>query len=66
MSQIWKPKPIAVYIQWVVDIAEESSEKLSDWENTFIESVYTRLEYGTQLTEAQAKKLEELYVKYTS
>lgn len=64
---MWKPLEIEVYKQWVTDIIEEAQDNLTDWETTFIESIYNRL-YNIQknLTEPQAVKLEQIYTRYTS
>lgn len=64
MAKIWEPQPTLVYQHWIKDILEESSDKLSDWESSFIENVESQLRYRN-LTQAQAEKLESIYVKYT-
>lgn len=61
MSRLWKPEPIEVYKEWVESIIVEAQDKLSEWENNFVESIQTRLMNGWNLTENQANKLEQIY-----
>lgn len=65
MAKIWQPQPRETYKQWIDDILEEASDKLTDWEEKFIESISSRLAYEN-LTQPQAESLEKIYVKYTS
>jgi len=65
MPRVWIPQGKDVYRKWVEDIIMESEEKLNEWERTFIASIETRLDNNWQLTETQAQKLEDIYVKYT-
>lgn len=65
MGTVWKPQPIEVYKDWIDSIETEASDRLNDWESTFVSNIRERLLYGP-LTEAQADKLESIYVKYTS
>jgi len=65
MAEIWKPRSKEVLQHWIDTILDESSDKLNDWENSFVDNMNHILFMG-QLTEAQENKLEELYVKYTS
>jgi len=62
---IWKPQPREVYQEWIDTIITEASDDLNDWESKFIESIQRHLYYG-DLTEAQAEKLESIYVEKTS
>ena len=66
MAKIWTPQPIEVYRSWVDAIAREASDDLNDWETKFVDDMDTRLTQLTNLTEGQADKLEQIYVKYTS
>lgn len=66
MSLKWKPQPINVYIDWIIDISDESGDKLNGWELNFVNSIMHRLDTGNNLTESQAEKLEKIYGKYTS
>ena len=66
MSEMWKPQSISVLRQWLRDIETEASDKLNDWENSFISQITLRLDQGYQLTKAQEDKLEQIYVKHTS
>jgi hypothetical protein len=65
MPEIWKPQSIDVYKDWLVSILIEATDKLNDWELSFITNIDMRLGNGIQLTETQAEKLEQIYVKYT-
>lgn len=65
MSKPFKPAEISVYKAWIEAIVSESSDKLNDWENTFIDSLSLRLNSGNNLSEGQANKLEEMYSKFT-
>ena len=65
MAEMWKPQPRSTYRYWVETILMESSDKLSDWEKNFLDSIDNRLNFS-DLTEGQAEKLEQLYTKYTS
>jgi hypothetical protein len=66
MTKIWQAQPIDVYKTWLVAITEEASDKLNNWELNFLDSIANRLMASRNLTEFQAQKLEEIYVKYTS
>ncbi len=66
MAEIWKPQPIEIYQSWVDAIVSEASDDLNDWENKFIDNIQIRLNFGNQLTEEQAKKLESIYSEKTS
>ena len=64
MSKIWEPREISTYISWVEAVLE-TSEELTEWEDTFIESIYIRLLKDQNLTENQANKLENIYAEKT-
>lgn len=66
MSPVWKPKNIQVYIDLVNTITEEAEGNLNNWERNFIVSIGDRLMKGTNLTELQAEKLEQIYATKTS
>jgi hypothetical protein len=66
MARIWQPQSIDVYLSWVEAIEEEASDKLSEWELGFIESVHNRLLSKINLTEKQESILERIYVEKTS
>lgn len=61
----WKPQSNEVYQQWINDILTEVSEELNDWELSFVGDMEIRLQFHQLPTEAQAKKLEDIYAKYT-
>jgi hypothetical protein len=65
MAKIWTPQEIEVYRTWVRALYEEASDKLSDWENSFVDNIGTQLLSNRNLTEAQAEKLEQVYAKHT-
>lgn len=66
MSKMWKPQPIEVYKDWLLDILVEASDNLNDWESSFIANLQMRVDCGLNLSQSQAEKLEQIYVKYTS
>jgi hypothetical protein len=65
MAEMWKPKPIEVYQQWIDDILTEASDELTDWETTFISDIEGKLLKKRDLSERQAEVLEKIYVEYT-
>ena len=65
VAELWKPQTRIVYREWIDAITTEASDKLNDWENDFIDKMADYL-FHHDLSENQAKKLEEIYVKYTS
>lgn len=65
MVEMWRPLTIEIYKDWIEAILDEASDELNDWESTFIESIYTRLHNGNNLTQPQAEKLESIYVAKT-
>ncbi len=66
MAEVWKPHPQKVYLDWIKTIEEEASDDLTTWEISFIASIQQRISTNWDLTETQADKLEQVYVKYTS
>lgn len=65
MAELWKPKPITIYRNWLDTIIFEAEENLNDWERNFLASIEERLDINRPLTELQEKTLERLYVKLT-
>ena len=65
MAEIWKPQPREVYQHWIDTILAEASDKLNDWESSFIENIQTSLSLYGRLTEKQADKLERIYAEKT-
>lgn len=65
MSEIWRPQSRGTYRYWIEAILMESSDKLSDWERKFVDDIDNRLNFN-DLTQSQAEKLEQIYVKHTS
>lgn len=65
MAEIWKPLSIETYQSWHKAIVDEASDELNDWESSFIESIGTRLAYGNNLSESQARNLERIYSEKT-
>lgn len=64
MAEMWKPHSIDTYKHWVVDILTEASNELNDWESNFVSNIDNQLDADRQLSEAQADKLEQIYVKH--
>lgn len=65
MAQIWKPLDIDTYLTWIRTIQDEASDELSNWESSFIDSIYGHLMNGRNLSERQAVKLESIYAEKT-
>lgn len=66
MAEMWKPRAAIVYKDWVRDIIDESQDKLTAWELKFIADIEMKLDKGYTLSQAQAEKLESIYVDRTS
>lgn len=66
MSEKWNPLNPEVLKSWIDAILNEASDDLSDWESKFIVDVEMRLARGSQLTQSQEQKLEEIYADKTS
>lgn len=66
MSEIWKSQPIEVLQHWIESLEMEASERMTDWELNFVESVSNQLSMFGKLSQKQQEILERLYVKYTS
>jgi len=64
MAEMWKPEPNTVYQEWITIIKQEEAP-LDDKEISFIANVEQRILSGWYLTEAQATKLEQIYVRHT-
>jgi len=45
------------------EIQEVQKKVLNEWEITFIQTVYSRVKNGLDLSERQIEKLEEIYEK---
>jgi len=65
MAEQWKSQSPKVHREWLDTIIKEASDKLNDWETTFIESIERQLDRRTPLTQAQEEKLEDIYANYT-
>ena len=66
MAEMWKPKPKEVLQQWITDVVEEASDRLTLWEMKFVADMEARVNNNQPLTEVQEKKLEEIYADKTS
>lgn len=60
------PQDWSVYLEWVNAIIAEASDDLSDWENSFIESVEKQLLTRRWISENQAITLEKIYAEKTN
>ena len=56
--------PNETHKYWLETIENEASDKLTDWESNFIESISDWMSHSP-LTSKQAEILEKIYVKYT-
>lgn len=66
MAAIWQPKDKDTLLYWISTIENEASDKLTDWESNFIESINRQLAYKGELSEQQEKILERIYAEKTS
>lgn len=46
------------------EAAEDEGYRPTEWERTFIEDIWKRLDKGYSFTARQVKKVEELYARY--
>lgn len=53
-------------IEDMIDDCEHRSERLSDWECSFIDSIQTQRAEGKSLSTAQYEKLEEVWERATA
>lgn len=65
MSEMWKPKDPSLLRSWLVAIIDEAQDELSTWELKFIADMETLLDREQRLSEAQEKKLEQIYAQRT-
>ncbi len=65
MPFAWKPQDRDVVNHWVNTILDEASDDLTPWELKFISDIQIGLAKQWQLTEAQEKKLEQIYADKT-
>ena len=65
MPLAWKPQDRDTINHWINTILEEASDSLSDWESTFVNDMQIRLANKWNWTEAQEKKLEQIYADKT-
>lgn len=69
MSEIWKPQSHNIYKDWITMIVADSQaacKELTDWEQKFLDSMWIRLTLEQEVSQLQADKLEQIYVKYTN
>ena len=66
MAKMWSPQSPEVLRHWVDTILMEASDKLNDWESTFIENISYKLDLKMRLTQVQEEKLESIYVEKTN
>lgn len=58
-------KPLRdVYLAWITKIVDEGSG-LTDWEESFVESITDQLSAGRMLSDKQAEILERIYTDKT-
>ncbi len=63
MPLAFQPQDRKVYQHWIDTILEEASDKLNNWESSFVENMQTCLNLYGKLTEGQANKLESIYAE---
>ncbi len=64
MAEMWKPNPDNM-LHYFNTIVEEASDDLNAWELKFISDIESRVRSKVPLSEAQEKKLEQIYCNYT-
>jgi hypothetical protein len=62
--KVWKPNPELMKQYWQA-IVDEAQDELNDWELQFVSDLEARVRNGWPLTEAQEKKLEQIYADKT-
>lgn len=62
---MWQPKQSTTLRHWVETILFEASDKLTEWETTFIDDIQKRLDLSRPLTQSQEEKLEAIYAEKT-
>jgi hypothetical protein len=62
MAEMFRPLEITDYLNWIKLIVDQEI-RLNDWETSFVQSLYARLNQKINLTELQAKKLESIYAR---
>lgn len=64
MPPIWKPNPKLMKQFWEA-IVDEAQDELNAWEMKFISDIEIRVRSEWPLSEAQEKKLEQIYANKT-
>lgn len=64
MAIVWKQKPFEVLEHWVKTIYMDGID-LNEWETTFLEDMTVKVANKWPLTEAQERKLENIYAEKT-
>lgn len=57
------PKQLGEMVVYMLTACENDLDKLSPWEQDFIESIRSRIDNGWTLSNRQAEKLEQIYNK---
>jgi len=65
MAPIWKPQTNETHKHWLTVILNESTNKLTDWENNFIDSIHDRIIAGQTLSQKQEEILDRIYTEKT-
>lgn len=67
MAKIWEPQPIEVYLSWVEALQNPIflDIPLNSWEYGFVCDMRMKLQRHFNLSELQAKKLEDIYAAKT-
>jgi hypothetical protein len=59
-----KEMTILTQAQSMIDDLEDLTERMTDWEREFVESIVDQLENGVYITDLQFTKLEEIHDQY--
>lgn len=66
MAKVWMPQDPSTIQSWIDTIENEASDRLSEWEMNFIDSIKQQFHRYGKLSEKQEKVLERIYAEYTS
>lgn len=65
MAKMWQPQSSEVLQSWIDALVNEASDELTDWENSFLDSIRGHLNLRGTLTQRQEEILERIYTEKT-
>lgn len=66
MAEIWKPVSRETIQHWIDTILNEAQDKLNSWELKFVSDMENKIYNSWSWTEAQERKLEQIYAEKTN